>query len=289
MSQFTSLNVVPQRWGHTITIHGGYPEFLTHPIGFPAQSWQTEVWNTLSKIEGSETGALFMRLINNPAELGGHCKIVPIDVGSPHRTSALPASWEKALPSGKDFQCSSEQACNGTRPNGAPDRVVTNGRGSDVYVRYNPSSWSGPDLRLGLDNDEDKYQADDVLLHELVHAYQVMRGAFSLAHAPKDTAMHYDEEFYAITLTNIYVSESGRTDALRADHRAEHTTLTPWQAYEPHFVSENKELVEKMCRAFPESFIFALSNLTKPEFNPFRYRREELENRYKPKTSIFSY
>lgn len=100
--------------------------------------------------------------------------------------------------------------------------------------------------------------------------------------------MHYDEEFYAITIANMYVSETGRREALRADHDAVHRDLTEFQAYEPHFYETNKVLIEKMCGVFPESFIFTLSNLTAPTFNPFRYRREKLENPSEPNLDMYA-
>jgi hypothetical protein len=57
--------------------------------------------------------------------------------------------------------------------------------------------------------------ADEVLFHELIHAARTMRGVVRQAFINQD----YDdyEEYLAITLANIYLSEKGQV-VFRADH-----------------------------------------------------------------------
>ncbi len=110
---------------------------------------------------------------------------------------------------------------------GQPTGGSGTGKGSDVTIHFSPDLW-GP-FRSGRSTTSASPPAgpgtkpDEVFMHELVHACRDMRGVrYRLG-----VNRHYDnaEEYLAIVITNIYLSEkyNGKTD-LRADHLG-HTPL----------------------------------------------------------------
>src|SRR5262249_43247724 len=60
--------------------------------------------------------------------------------------------------------------------------------------------------------------ADEILLHEFLHAYRKVRGTYNRApfHKGPDKLYNDIEELWAILLTNIYISEKGATKLRRA-------------------------------------------------------------------------
>jgi hypothetical protein len=64
---------------------------------------------------------------------------------------------------------------------------------------------------------------DDVLFHELIHVYRAQRGVFESQSV--GNAFQFLEEFYAVVLTNIYVSEARPNAILRGDHNLEFHSL----------------------------------------------------------------
>jgi hypothetical protein len=95
------------------------------------------------------------------------------------------------------------------------------GRGADVDIHYSPEDHAPRCLgggvaqgacRMGGDDET----ADAVLVHELVHAIRMMYGR--LLRVPTfDQLYDNDEEFFAVLVANIYMSEKGKT-RLRANH-----------------------------------------------------------------------
>jgi Effector protein len=83
------------------------------------------------------------------------------------------------------------------------------GTGSDSQVEFSPDAFKDSPANLP------GQAPDEVLFHELVHASRTMRGVVRQAFVNQD----YDdfEEFLAIALANIYITEKGKT-VLRADH-----------------------------------------------------------------------
>ena len=61
------------------------------------------------------------------------------------------------------------------------------------------------------------YRADDTLVHELFHKARMMQGILCVK--TRTDAWDNDEEFYAIFVTNIYLSECYRDHQLRASHK----------------------------------------------------------------------
>jgi hypothetical protein len=85
------------------------------------------------------------------------------------------------------------------------DKDASNHIGSDVNIWFNHHITAGGG----------HFQADDCLFHESVHALRQARGRFSsISMAGWDNR----DEFYAILLTNIYLSSTGRNEDLREGH-----------------------------------------------------------------------
>jgi len=143
--------------------------------------------------------------------------------------------------------------------------------GGGVRIYYNPTDfgtgarrWIGP---------------DDVLFHELVHAYRYGRVGFDMMSRAKAMTGYDDsEEFLALQLQNIYLADRGAT--------AYYTTYTPLRAgssdkaYE--FFENNAEPVMAL-RYFIENepLATAVSHWKSPanSFNPWR-DQQALEQTY---------
>jgi hypothetical protein len=87
----------------------------------------------------------------------------------------------------------------------------------EINIRFSPSSWkAGGSCSSGGPGS----LPDEVLLHELVHAYRQMNGWVSQISLSLPGFMYEnDHEFYSILLTNIHMSAMSRR-VLRRDHRS---------------------------------------------------------------------
>ncbi|WP_395664614.1 M91 family zinc metallopeptidase [Methylocella sp.] len=96
-------------------------------------------------------------------------------------------------------------AARGVRFRSGGRRRVGTGRGTNSLIRYTPQLW-GPGRAANSKADAD--QPDVVIFHELVHAARQARG-LQEPNAPGDDYRDYDnfEEYVAIVVTNIYMSE----------------------------------------------------------------------------------
>src|SRR5262249_48451504 len=109
------------------------------------------------------------------------------------------------------------------------------GLGSPVTLHYTPSMWGGP-FAGG---------PDDVLLHELVHAMrQVQGGMLALPTSGGNAGYDNDEEFLAILLTNIALSEKDPFAPLRRDHQG-HVKLPDAEATSRGFL-ENSDQTDNL-------------------------------------------
>ncbi|MFL4977862.1 MAG: M91 family zinc metallopeptidase [Xanthobacteraceae bacterium] len=95
------------------------------------------------------------------------------------------------------------------------------GTGSDSLIEFTPDAFKGRAMsRPGQ-------APDEVLYHELIHASRTMRGVVRQAFVNQDYDDH--EEYLAIALANIYLSEKGQR-VFRGDHYADAnaTRLKGW-------------------------------------------------------------
>lgn len=115
------------------------------------------------------------------------------------------------------------------------------------------------------------WAADEMLLHELIHGLNAMKGNLRLTGGAPDG---FDglEEFTAIVMTNLYASQLNRV--LRYDHRG-HAPLpsTPTNLCDPQiFYNKYRDAVQD-CFRFHKSLtsIYRNWDASFVPFNPFRY------------------
>ncbi|HJQ61192.1 MAG TPA: hypothetical protein VJ890_30080, partial [Vineibacter sp.] len=116
------------------------------------------------------------------------------------------------------------------------------------------------------------FEADEVLLHELVHAARALSGDFDAA-AMKGAMAPYDteEEFVAIMVANIYISEKGKPAVfLRRSHSTEATGLAEKDTDPEIFLykDDNYRLVKKFCDQHPR--VSRMVADVPAKFNPVR-------------------
>ena len=95
----------------------------------------------------------------------------------------------------------------------AEDYRTTPGWNGGIRVAIAPSFMDGVNKGPGSSPDE-------VLLHELIHAFSIISGSYQRGTMlMQQFDYHTIEEFMAIVLTNIYISAKKGTQSLRKDHR----------------------------------------------------------------------
>jgi hypothetical protein len=128
-------------------------------------------------------------------------------------------------------------------------------------IQFSPTTWSPVTLINGfpVPNIYASFpgmQADEVLLHEMVHS---ARGLGREAKVIKLTGAmapyENEEEFFAILVANIYESEKGKSNiSLRRSHFFEMNSLTPNEAASEVFLflNDNFRLIAKFCEQHPK-------------------------------------
>jgi Effector protein len=143
------------------------------------------------------------------------------------------------------------------------------GTGSDSIVEFSPDRFRGAAMR------DPGAAPDEVLFHELIHASRTMRGVVSQSFVNQDYEDY--EEYLAIALANIYLSEKGQR-ILRGDHAD--GRLTGWRRNE--FLDNSQEvnlppmqLMDEFKASQPD-FYRALAALPpeRPKYNWVRQHNE---------------
>jgi len=116
-----------------------------------------------------------------------------------------------------------------------PGNTITNPVDSTrSLIEYNPWTWNYEDKMQGIDPTNHGYDPDDVLFHELVHAFLQLARIFRSV--PRNDQYDNREDFYAVLFTNIYVSERDKlspqdiSSRLRGSHNL---TFESFDAREP--------------------------------------------------------
>lgn len=150
------------------------------------------------------------------------------------------------------------------------------GTGSDVVVRFTPSMFGAntPAGKLPKSGGASGFEPDEVLFHELVHAYRQVRGQmFQLPQVGAMANYHDLEEFYGVLIANVYMAERGKT-AMRRDHDGFKTLparLTAVNGFltDPTLGNDHTILIAEFAKGDPATFA-ALSQIRSAWFNPFR-------------------
>jgi hypothetical protein len=168
-------------------------------------------------------------------------------------------------------------------------------KGKDVMILY-PSTWAGCTIYYSRDTWKGACAlaagslADEMLLHELVHAHREILGIFRPQWLTGPLSGFDDEEeFFAVTVANVYISESGVNQLfilnpiftrLRADHGD--TPLPVWELMRTLMdVPEYYKLVKQYCDQLPQ--LALLLSRVDAIFNPFRVYFEWKAKNYQPK------
>jgi hypothetical protein len=156
--------------------------------GHTPEEYETSVRNTLGQIQGTKSGRALIRAMTRVA--GKKCVIVP----DPTSTAKDPNAW-------------AEQERYGSSVHFTPW----------IFTEFLKRHRSGLN-RVG-------FSGDEIIFHEMVHALREM----SRLMLSNYLGSSYDdiEEFIAILVANIYISEKNDADPgpdefLRADHRLGH-------------------------------------------------------------------
>lgn len=143
-------------------------------------------------------------------------------------------------------------------PTKKSERVKGTGEGADVVLAILPDKWTGKDGPGSA--------ADEILIHELVHANRMVRGVRNTCFgAPRGWGDY--EEFVAVTLCNVYSSEKGRP--LRFGHMG-FDKLPSGQADSKAYLKEYGYYLEGVKRDHPHLFK-ALKRAPGIPFNPFAH------------------
>ena len=153
-------------------------------------------------------------------------------------------------------------ACNSEAEN-----IDTNKSHRVAKIAFTPAKW-GVSSTCGR---RTGFVADNVLLHELVHAGRKLGGddVGKVPLAGRMAGYDDEEEFFAILVENIYISETGREISIGL--RSDHTSTNKMDRIDnEEFLSdpENFRLVEKYCDQHPN--IAPKLAFVSSEFNPIR-------------------
>lgn len=178
--------------------------------------------------------------------------------------------------------------------NAESDPLPSWGKPGEISVRFSPSAWSS---NGSCSKGAPGSMPDEVLLHELVHAYRQMKGrVLGIGVSVPGFQYENEHEFYSILLTNIHMSVKNQR-VLRRDHRrfsAPNSLMYPeLSSSEPFltnfsdhrrlvkaFVTENSDLCTTICRdqcAFNPISYFMKNSLAMRQMDIHRAQPTKLE------------
>jgi hypothetical protein len=152
----------------------------------------------------------------------------------------------------------------GTAADGS--NLTGSGFGSSAEIFFSPERLkrTGPGMK-----------PDEVLFHEIVHAVRALQGVMTLSFK-MGRDYDNDEEFAAVVVTNVYLSEKKQT-ALRANH-ASGVLRNPDKFLDsPDVPAPGARMLLSGFRLRQPTFFEALAKIDRPTaaFNPFRQLDEE--------------
>jgi hypothetical protein len=149
--------------------------------------------------------------------------------------------------------------------------MLGTGEGSDVTVEFTADMW-GFGNQCSAPGGQPGSSPSQVLFHELVHGYRMMRGHFfnfpmTRSQKPYDN----EEEFFAIVVSNVFIADTSNpfgSRTLRSDHHG-FGTLAAAQSTNKGFLAHknNRERLERFAKA--EAKLVAALKSVKGVFNPF--------------------
>jgi len=244
--------------------------------GNPSYIVQTSA--VLGMIQSNPAGqAIVMRIKSSPKTL----RLIPYD------DTDCNASTKSANPSGSAPAGVSGKLTGGAKwYAGHPDDPMTRsvderfssptsgggtGAGSNVTIKFTPHIYGAAGCFKGYYGS----LADEVLLHEMVHALRSMQGRLNAVPTGDSfTGYMNEEEFLAIVAANVYISAKG-SPQLRADHSGHSPLRSPLDTSAGFLTDAGNLKLMNIHRLLWTDTFNALSKVT-AKFNPFRELNEKL-------------
>ena len=197
-----------------------------------AERYELRVLEIILKIVQTETGRAVFRDVervsaSTPDVFSWKSMVIKPNSNAPGRDPypgankavnayATPSDWAAATPKGKVFSSESYVDNKGVLRH---RKLRGTGEGSDTVVEFTPQHFvfRSINLRIGITNPPFRFQADEFLLHEVVHGLRQMSGLMYQKRVPFQKGYDNIEEFFAVLIANIYRSECDRKE-LRKDH-----------------------------------------------------------------------
>lgn len=223
---------------------------------------QKQMTNALREIAARTTGrALLAESNSNP---GLQITILPMDFVSSQK------KWIKYHTNAIAEAPAEDAKAIGTYVRHEKDGSIVRGSGlgADAEIYFSPDRLRsrGPGMN-----------PDEVLYHEMVHAVRFLRG-ISGSSFRMDNGYSNEEEFAAVTVTNVYLSEKKQT-VLRAKHGGRGEALRDPQKFldSPDVPAPGARGLLGLFRLRHPSFFSALAKIgpSTAAFNPFRQLAEE--------------
>ena len=246
------IKVDYSRWPATLSQKTGRPAFMEADDARKRLGRTIELLRTIEKYE---TGKAVYEAISRSSKMVSIVSPLNVRVDN---AKAEPVNHANATRQGRHVR-----KCDTVDPR--KPLIRGTGKGSDVTVEFIPGPW--PTFRSGYTGCRPRgckpgRSLDELLFHELVHAARIVHGkTLCLKMGGKyDT----EEEFFAILVTNIFLSEKGR-QGLRADHHSYEKMKDPARRA---FYRTHERLLQKFRHQQPR-FVRRLSQV-KTGYNPLR-------------------
>ncbi|MFV0388909.1 MAG: M91 family zinc metallopeptidase [Pyrinomonadaceae bacterium] len=217
--------------------------FLIEPVGINKEASQTyinQVKHCLNLVKGVRTGSFLLTTLNN---YGKPIKIIP------YSTSANLSKYGD---------------CN----------ALASGNSESSLVEFSPVTWNPLAKCMKGAQRNNGALAHEVLLHELVHSFRHISGksgSISLGGALR--YMANNEEFYAVTITNVFISDptNRKRSGLRNSHLG-HSKLR--SEFDDRFEFygmgvQTFELIERFFLEHPGMAYGLAASAKRAKFNPF--------------------
>jgi hypothetical protein len=191
---------------------GTQPGVRFTPDPTQAMHYETQVASVLDGIKETIVGQVLLREIMRSPK-GKVVRIIPIAFGTQDARS-VPADTRGSSPYNEPLKFPGDLPNTAQRERAG--QVVTDssnkpilgtGDGSNVTIRYDALTWLMGPMQTGRIGN---LMPDDVLVHELLHALRMMMGLVNLLDmGNEDHTRRFGntEEFYALLVANIFVSE----------------------------------------------------------------------------------
>lgn len=217
--------------------------------------YENGVRKALDMIKETRSGQRLLEAIRNPIT------IVPMDDPTEDGAYARADDPRKAAEKGTPLKAQNSFG---------PVTVFAIGGGSSATIGFSPDTWTPGNhhyrnkwRKWNMLRGDAGQTADEVLFHELVHAVRMTHGKLNKNPMGDDYDEH--DEFCAILLANIYISEKG--GKLRSSHRAYHE-LAIDNKFPSEIYTRYTSPIEMCCRELPE-LTRKLAEVDCP-FNPVR-------------------